>query len=99
MIAVASGTEEVVMNKILTLGALLLVGLVAVAGSPLQAKERHGSGPAHVSKPAGSTGLLRGGGGDRKGGRYLAAPSSSQKKLPGKKKPPTLTLKRGKNAE
>jgi len=34
-------------------------------------------------------------GGDGKGGRYLA----SAKKLPGKRKPPTLTLKRGKNSD
>lgn len=99
MIAVPSGIEEVVMNKIMTLSALLLFGLMAVAGSPLQAREKNGSGPAHVSKSSDTAGLLRGGTSDRKGGRYLAAPSSSLKKLPGKKKPPTLTLKRGKNAE
>ncbi|MGN6572739.1 MAG: hypothetical protein ACTHLO_15125 [Pseudolabrys sp.] len=40
-----------------------------------------------------SSSLLRGGNhNDGKGGRYLAA----AKKLPGKRKPPTLTLKRGK---
>ena len=44
-----------------------------------------------------SSSLLRGNnGGDRKGGRYLA---SSAKKLPGKRKPPTLTLKHGTSGE
>ena len=43
-----------------------------------------------------TTSTLRGSNGsDRKGGRYLAA----AKKLPGKRKPPTLTLKRGKTSE
>jgi hypothetical protein len=43
-----------------------------------------------------SSSLLRGNNTNgQKGGRYLA----SAKKLPGKRKPPTLTLKRGKNSE
>jgi hypothetical protein len=42
-----------------------------------------------------STSLLRGNNqNNQKGGRYLA---SATKKLPGKRKPPTLTLKRGQN--
>ena len=50
----------------------------------------------HKPYTAKSSSLLRGtSGGDGKGGRYLA----SAKKLPGKRKPPTLTLKRGKNSE
>ena len=46
-----------------------------------------------------SSSLLRGNNsGDRKGGRYLAS-ATTKKKLPGKHKPPTLTLKRGKTGE
>ena len=44
-----------------------------------------------------SSSLLRGNNqNNQKGGRYLA---SATKKLPGKRKPPTLTLKRGKSSE
>ena len=44
-----------------------------------------------------SSSLLRGNNqNNQKGGRYLA---SATKMLPGKRKPPTLTLKRGKSSE
>jgi len=65
------------------------------------AKEKDSPQPIRVTKhvdPASSP--LRGGNGnDRKGGRYLGVTETSMKKLPGKKKPPTLTLKRGTNQD
>jgi hypothetical protein len=50
----------------------------------------------HKSVTATTSGLRGNSGNNRKGGRYLA---SASKKLPGKRKPPTLTLKRGKSSE
>jgi hypothetical protein len=67
-------------------------GAAAIAGWAA----RCGSHASHPTANSSAATLLRGSNGsDRKGGRYLAAPAA--KKLPGKKKPPTLTLKRGKN--
>ena len=77
-----------------------LVGILAAAllisglSSPAQARGGGGSHSSHQTTNS-SAGLLRGNSGnDSKGGRYLASPA---KKLPGKRKPPTLTLKRGKH--
>lgn len=73
------------MSKLLCLAA---AAVLLAASVPAEAK----GGGSHASQQN-SASLLRGSNsGEGKGGRYLAA-----RKLPGKKKPPTLTLKRGKN--
>ena len=85
------------MTRNLVLGTLVSVALtMMVAPGPVEAKERNDARATHDIKQVDtSPSLVRGGpNGDRKDGRYLAAPASA-KKLPGKKKPPTLTLKRG----
>ena len=90
------------MSKAFLAGMLVAsFGVLAVVSDSVKAKAKSGSEPIHTTKQADtSSSLLRGGtSNDRKGGRYLATPSPSLKKLPGKKKPPTLTLIRGKSAD
>ena len=85
------------MTRNLKVGALAsIVFAMMLAPGPVEAKERNDARATHDIKQVDtSPSLVRGGpNGDRKDGRYLAAPASA-KKLPGKKKPPTLTLKRG----
>ena len=90
------------MTRNFVLSALASIALVTIVAPGLaEAKEKNGSRPTHDTKQVDtSSSLVRGStSGDRKGGRYLAAPASAKKKLPGKKKPPTLTLKRGHTAD
>jgi hypothetical protein len=69
---------------------------VLAAASVSADAKGNGSHSSHQQTGKNSASTLRGNNGnDRKGGRYLAP--AAKKKLPGKKKPPTLTLKRGKN--
>lgn len=79
-------------------------GLFAVAvaaalalASAVPAAARSGAHGSHQSSNATSATLRGSSGNNQKGGRYLAP--ATAKKLPGKRKPPTLTLKRGKNQE
>lgn len=71
-----------------------LAGLfVAMALAIATAGVAEAKGASHGSHQSANASTLRGGNGnDRKGGRYLAP---AMRKLPGKRKPPTLTLKSG----
>ena len=74
---------------------LCVMAAIALAATSVSVEAKGGGSHASQQSGKSSASTLRGGNNnDQKGGRYLAR---SLKKLPGKKKPPTLTLKRGKN--
>ena len=79
------------MSKLLW--SLTAIWLALAPSSAVQAK---GGGSQSSHQATSNSAALLGGnnGNDKKGGRYLASPA---KKLPGKRKPPTLTLKRGRH--
>ena len=80
------------------LALALTVAFGLMLTSPVAARDKSGPQAAKAAKPADTASALRGtGNNNRKGGRYLAG--AGLRKLPGTKKPPTLTLKRGRNAE
>lgn len=90
------------MSRVILPGVLALSVLAMIASSgAATAKGKSSPRPINITKhvDTASPSLRGSAGNDRKGGRYLGAASTSAKKLPGKKKPPTLTLKRGKNSE